>query len=93
MDTYSFIVFVKTNDIYKGIADIVETKLNTSNYELECSSIDKPFSKRKNKKEIGLKKDELRGKIIAKFLGLRVEAYSYIIDDSSEDKKTKGAKK
>ena len=33
MDTDSFIVYIKTDDIYIDIAD-VETRFNTSNYEL-----------------------------------------------------------
>ena len=32
MDTDSFIVYIKTDDIYKGIADDVETRFDTSNY-------------------------------------------------------------
>ena len=32
-DTDSFIVYIKTDDIYKDIADVVETKFDTSNYE------------------------------------------------------------
>ena len=35
MDTDSFIVYIKTDDIYKGIAEDVETKFDTSNYELD----------------------------------------------------------
>ena len=38
-------------------------------------------------------KDEWGGKIITKFVGLRAKTYSYLIDDSSEDKKAKGTKK
>ena len=38
-------------------------------------------------------KDELGGKIITKFVGLRAKIYSYLVDDSSEDKKAKGTKK
>ena len=34
MDTDSFIVSMKTDDIYKDIAEEVETRLDTSNYEL-----------------------------------------------------------
>ena len=45
MDTGSFIVHVKTKDIAKDI----ETRLDTSNYEL-----DRPLRKRKNKKVIRL---------------------------------------
>ena len=38
-------------------------------------------------------KDELRGKIMTKFLGLRAKTYSYFTNDGSEDKKAKGTKK
>ena len=38
-------------------------------------------------------KDELGGKIMIKFVGLRAKTYSYLIGDSSEDKKAKGPKK
>ena len=39
MDTDSFIVHVKTDDIYKDIAEDVETRFGTSNFE-----IDRPFT-------------------------------------------------
>ena len=45
MDTDSFIVHIKTDDIYKNIADEVETRFDTSNFE-----IDRPLPKGKNKK-------------------------------------------
>ena len=54
MDTDSFIVYIKRDDIYKDIAEHVETRFDTSNYEL-----DRPLHKRKKKKVIGLMKDEL----------------------------------
>ena len=57
MDTGSFIVYIKTDGTYKHIAEDVETRFDTSNYKL-----DKPLSKGKNKKVIGLIKDELGGK-------------------------------
>ena len=34
LDTDSFIVYIKTDDIYKGIAEHAETRSDTSNYEL-----------------------------------------------------------
>ena len=60
MDTDNFIMHIKKEDFYKGIAD------DTSNYE--C---DKPLSTGKNKKVIGLMKDELGGKIMTEFCALR----------------------
>ena len=38
-------------------------------------------------------KDELGGKIMAKFFGLRAKTYSYLRDDGSEDRKAKDTKK
>ena len=37
-------------------------------------------------------KDQLGGKITTKFVELRAKTYSYLIDDGSENKKTKGTK-
>ena len=49
MDTDSFIVYIKTDDIYKDIAEDFETRFGASNYELE-----RPLPKGKNKKVSGL---------------------------------------
>ena len=38
-------------------------------------------------------KDKIGGKIMTKFVGLRAKTYSYLIDDSSEDKKSNSHKK
>ena len=62
VDTDSFNVYIKTDDIYKDLAEDVETRLDTSNYELECNSIERTLPKGKNKKLIELMKDELGGK-------------------------------
>ena len=56
---HCFIVYIKTDDIYKDIAEDVETGFDTSNYELE-----RPLPKGKNKKVIELVKYELGGKIM-----------------------------
>ena len=93
MDTNSFIVYIKTDDIYKYITKDAEIRFNTPNSGLECNSIDRPLPKGKNKKVIGLMKDEVGGKIMAKFVRLRGNTYSYLIDDGSEDKKAKDTKK
>ena len=77
MDTDSFIMNIKTND-----------RFDTSNYEAN-----RPLPTRKNKKVMGLIKDELGGKIITEFFTLRPKTYSFLTDDGKEDKKAKGTKK
>ena len=57
MDTDSFIIHVKTEKVYEDIADHVEKRFDTSNYE-----INRPLPTGKNKKVIELMKDELGGK-------------------------------
>ena len=90
----SFIVHVKTDDIYKDIAEDFETIFDTSNFELV-----RPLPKRKIRKWIldnwiiGLMEDKLGGRIMTKFVRSKAKFYSYLIDDDNEDKKTKGAKK
>ena len=82
MDTDSFFVCIIADYIYKDIVEDVETRFHISTYEL-----DRLLPKEKNKKAIRLMKDELGGKIMTKFVGLRVKTYSYLIDVDSEDKK------
>ena len=88
MDTDSFIMNIKTNDFYEDISNDVENRLDTSNYE-----VNRPLPMGKNKKIIGLMKDERGGKIITEFVTLRPKSYSYLTDDGKEDKKAKGTKK
>ena len=52
MDIDSFIMHIKKEDFYKDIADDVEKRFDTSNYE-----INRPLPIGKNKKLIGLMKD------------------------------------
>ena len=88
MDTDSLIMNIKTKDFYKDIAQDVEERFDTSNY-----GVDRPLPKGKNKKVIGLMKDELGGGIITEFVALRPKTYSYITDEFIEMKKAKGTKK
>ena len=88
MDTDSFVMNIKTNDFYKDIANDIKKRFDTSNYE-----VNRPLPTGKNKKVIGLMKDELGGKIITDFVTLRPKTYSYLTDDGKKDKKTKGTKK
>ena len=88
MDTDSFVIHIKINDFYKDIASDVKNRFDTSNYE-----VNRPLPTGKNKKVIGLMKDELGRKIITKFVTLRPKTYSFLTDDGKEDKKAKGTKK
>ena len=74
MDTDSFIVYIKTDDI----AEDVEIRFEPLNYEL-----DRPLPKGKKKKVIGLMKAKLGRKTIVTFVRLRAKIYSYIINDGS----------
>ena len=88
MNTDTFIVYIKTDDIYEDFAEDVETRFDTSNYELDI-----PLLKGENIKVVGLMKIQLGEKIMTKFLELRPKTYSYLIDDGSKNKKVKGTKK
>ena len=85
--TDSYVYDIITEDFYKDIAGDVETRFDTSAY-----SDNRPLPIGKNKKVIGLMKDELGGGIMKEFVALRAKMYSYI-DDKSELKKCKGIKK
>ena len=87
MDTDSFTMNIKTNDFYKDISDDLDNRFDTSNCEVK-----RPLLMEK-KRVIGLMKDELVGEIITEFVTLRHKTYSYLTDDSKEDKKAKGTKK
>ena len=76
MDTDSFVIHIKTEDVYKDIANYVKKRYGTSNYAIE-----RPLPTGKNKKVIGLMKDESGRKIITKFVGLRPRTYFYLMDD------------
>ena len=72
MGTDNFIVHVTTDD--------VETRFGTSNFE-----IDRHLPKGKNKKVIGLMKDELGEQIMKEFVGLGAKTYNYLKDNNDED--------
>ena len=60
MDANNFIIHIKTEDVYEDIAGDVEKRFDTSSY-----AVKRPLpTRKKNKKVIGLMKDELCGKII-----------------------------
>ena len=88
VDIDSLIMNIKTKNFYKDISQDVEERSNTSNY-----GVDRPLPKGKNKKVIGLMKDELGDGIITEFVALRPKTYSYMTDEFIEMKKAKGTKK
>ena len=95
MDTDIFIIHIKTEDFYEDIANDVEKWFDTSNYD-ECNSVEnnkRPLPIGKNKKVIGLFKDELGGKIMKEFLALRAKTWAYLMDHDTEHRKGKGTKK
>ena len=87
LDTDSFIIRIKTKNFYKDIANDVEKRFDTSNYIQE-----RPLSTGKNKKVIGLMKDELGGKLMTEFVASRPKTFSYLMDDGNTYKKVKGTK-
>ena len=90
MDTDSLVIHIKREDFYKDVADDADKWFDTSNYSEDD---DRPLPRGIDKKVICCFKDELGGKIMIEFVALRPKTYSYLMDDDSEHKKAKGAKK
>ena len=89
-DTDSLMYEIQTEDFYKDISEDVKDRFDTSDYpENHPSGI--PTGE--NKKVLGMMKDEVAGKIIKEFVGLRSKLYSFVMDDGGETKKCKGIKK
>ena len=72
MDIDSFIIYIKTEDFQEDIANDVEKWFDTSNYD-EIEKRPLPISKNKN--VICIFKNELGGKIMIGFVGLRAKTY------------------
>ena len=89
-DTDSLCYEIETEDFYKDISKDVDQKFDTSNFEKDHIS---GIASAKNKKVIGMMKDEAGAKIIKEFVGLRAKLYSYKMYEGKEEKKCKGIKK
>ena len=75
-DTDSFIMEVKTEDVYKDIAPHVRERYDTSNYvDTFPDGHPSGLPVGLNKKVPGLMKDEKAGKIVQSFVGLRAKLY------------------
>ncbi|XP_057317055.1 uncharacterized protein LOC130658137 [Hydractinia symbiolongicarpus] len=91
MDTDSFVYHIRTDDFYRDIADDVEAHFDTSAYSKDDG---RPLPIGKNKKVIGLMKDELGGEVMTSFITLRPMAYAYrALTKDGGDRKAKGVKK
>ena len=89
-DTDSLIYEIETDDFYKDISEDVKDRFDTSNYSKTHPS---GIPTGVNNKVLGMFKDEVGGKIMEKFVGLRAKLYSYKIFEGEESKKCKGIKK
>ena len=89
-DTDSLMYEIKTKDFYKDIYDDVKNKFDTSDYPSDHPS---GIMTGANKKVIGMFKDEVAGKQITHFVGLRPKLYSFKIEEDKEVRKCKGIKK
>ena len=70
LDTNSFIVYIKTEDIYIDVAKDVETRFDTSSYEL----------RRSLPNVIRLMYDELGVETLIVFAEMRTKRHSYLTD-------------
>ena len=89
-DTDSLLYLIHTDDFYRDTSHDIETKFDTSDYPPNHPSGIKTGV---NKKVIGMFKDEVAGRQITHFVGLRPKLYSFKVEDGSLTKKCKGIKK
>ena len=88
-DTDSLIYDIPTKNIFGDISPDVEKWFDTSGYSSDFLHL--PIGK--NKKVLGVFKDECGGKIMSEFIALRAKCYSVKMDDSSEKKNLQRSEK
>ena len=87
---------IRTDDFYKDISKDIKRKFDTSDYP---NSHPSGILTGVNKKVIGMFKDEVAGRQITYFVGLRPKLYSFKVEDDktvkkvNEVRKCKGVKK
>ena len=89
-DTDSLLYHIHTDDFYKDISYDIKEKFDPSDYPPNHES---GILTGVNKKVIGMFKDEVAGRQITHFVGLRPKLYSFKVEDGSLTKKCKGIKK
>ena len=85
-DTDSLMYEIQTEDFYKDISKDVKDRFDTSDYPPNHPS---GIPSGLNKKVLGRFKDEVGGKVIDEFVGLRATLYSFKMFEGEETKKCK----
>ena len=89
-DTDSLMYEIQTEDFYKDISGDVKDKFDTSDYPPNHPS---GIPTGCNKKVLAMFKDEVAGRCIEEFVGLRARLYSFNMLEGEESKRCKGVKK
>ena len=85
--TDSLVYEIKVDDVHEDFYE------NRSLFDFSDCPIDSRFYDPGNKKVIGEMKDEVRGKIISEFVGLKSKMYSLVMVDNEEIEKEKAVNK
>ena len=80
MDTNSFIIHIKSENVDEDIANDVKKWFDTPNYSEDDK---RPLPRDMNKKVNGLIKDKFGGKIMIEFVAVRPKTFSYLTDTDS----------
>ena len=80
MDTNSFIIHIKSENVDEDIANDVKKWFDTPNYSEDDK---RPLPRDMNKKVKGLIKDKFGGKIMIEFVAVRPKTFSYLTDNDS----------
>ena len=84
-DTDSLMYLIQTEDFYSDIKHDIRKMFDTSDFEVNHPSGIKTGV---NKKVIGKFKDEVGGKQITHFIGLRPKLYTFKVEEKGETRKT-----
>ena len=85
-DTDSLLLERKTPNVYDDMQKNIED-YDTSDYPK-----DHPLYSVKNKRVLGKMKDEVAGRVIAEFIGLRPKMYSILESKGTEHRRARGCK-
>ena len=88
-DTDSLMYEIQMEDFYKDISKDVIDRFDTSDYHPNHPS---GIPSRFNEKVLGMFKDEVKGKVIDEFVGLRAKLYSFKMFEGEETKNAKELK-